>query len=250
VSLPGVGRLYKNYVQKIQFLPDAANFNAASYGLPPLQFSPLPRTKEVEKPTATPVPATPTAQPSASVPTAPVPSAVEPWQQVETSSGSEGEGRNWGMILSLLFLAAAVATGVYFWQKKRQNPTADEQPTVVDSTEKPTEDSATIPEKAPETVQEALNKAAAESADQKMKEAREKLKSRECILIVATLQDPVNASRLKNILADAGHDVYFLQKNGYRVGIRFQYEEASDIAEKKAELAKITGEPNPFVLKK
>ena len=44
VTLPGVGRLYKNYVQKIQFLPDATNFNAASYGLPPLQFSPIARS--------------------------------------------------------------------------------------------------------------------------------------------------------------------------------------------------------------
>ena len=49
VTLPGVGRLYKNYVQKIQFLPDATNFNAASYGLPPLQFSPIARSREVEK---------------------------------------------------------------------------------------------------------------------------------------------------------------------------------------------------------
>ena len=51
VTLPGVGRLYRNYVQKIQFLPDSTNFNASSYGLPPLQFSPIARSREVvEKP--------------------------------------------------------------------------------------------------------------------------------------------------------------------------------------------------------
>lgn len=57
VTLAGVGRLYKNYVQKIQFLPDATNFHAGSYGLPPLQFSPIARSREVnEKPQTQPEP--------------------------------------------------------------------------------------------------------------------------------------------------------------------------------------------------
>jgi hypothetical protein len=47
VTLPNIGRLYKNYMQKIQFLPVANNFNAASYGLPPLQFSPIARSRQV-----------------------------------------------------------------------------------------------------------------------------------------------------------------------------------------------------------
>jgi CCDC81-like prokaryotic HU domain 1/CCDC81-like prokaryotic HU domain 2 len=48
VTFPGVGRLYKNYAQKIQFLPDTTNFNTDSYGLPPLQFSPVARTRDQE----------------------------------------------------------------------------------------------------------------------------------------------------------------------------------------------------------
>ena len=63
VTLPNIGRLYKNYMQKIQFLPDATNFNAAAYGLPPLQFSPLGRSREVTEPSADPAP--PTATPPA-----------------------------------------------------------------------------------------------------------------------------------------------------------------------------------------
>lgn len=46
VTFAGIGRLYKNYAQKIQFLPDTTNFNTESYGLPPLQFSPLARARE------------------------------------------------------------------------------------------------------------------------------------------------------------------------------------------------------------
>jgi hypothetical protein len=48
VTFPGVGRLYKNYAQKIQFLPDTTNFNTESYGLPPLQFSPVARARDVD----------------------------------------------------------------------------------------------------------------------------------------------------------------------------------------------------------
>lgn len=49
ITLPGVGRLYKNYAQKVQFLPDNANFNTDSFGLPPLQFSPIVRSREVKE---------------------------------------------------------------------------------------------------------------------------------------------------------------------------------------------------------
>jgi hypothetical protein len=49
VTFPGVGRLYKNYAQKVQFLPDTTNFNTDSYGLPPLQFSPIARSRDQEE---------------------------------------------------------------------------------------------------------------------------------------------------------------------------------------------------------
>jgi cell division septation protein DedD len=37
VNIPRVGRLYKNYARKIQFLPETTNFKAESFGLPPVQ---------------------------------------------------------------------------------------------------------------------------------------------------------------------------------------------------------------------
>jgi cell division septation protein DedD len=36
VTLAGVGRLYKNYARKVQFLPETTNFRADSFGLPAL----------------------------------------------------------------------------------------------------------------------------------------------------------------------------------------------------------------------
>ena len=45
VVLPEIGRLYRDFAQKIQFLPDATNFNTDSYGLPNIQYSPVLRNK-------------------------------------------------------------------------------------------------------------------------------------------------------------------------------------------------------------
>ena len=45
VVLPEIGRLYRDFAQKIQFLPDSTNFNTDSYGLPTIQFAPILRNK-------------------------------------------------------------------------------------------------------------------------------------------------------------------------------------------------------------
>lgn len=41
VIFPRVGRLYKDYEQKLQFLPDNTNFNTDAFGLPTVQFYPV-----------------------------------------------------------------------------------------------------------------------------------------------------------------------------------------------------------------
>lgn len=41
VVFPSVGRLYKDYEQKLQFLPDNTNFETNSFGLPTVQFYPI-----------------------------------------------------------------------------------------------------------------------------------------------------------------------------------------------------------------
>lgn len=46
VVFPKVGRLYRDYEDKIKFLPEATNFNTDSYGLPSVQFYPIIREKE------------------------------------------------------------------------------------------------------------------------------------------------------------------------------------------------------------
>jgi cell division septation protein DedD len=62
LSVPEVGRFYKDFTQGIRFLPEKTNFNIDSFGLPTLQYYPVSRTrvevenaieKITEKPTAT-----------------------------------------------------------------------------------------------------------------------------------------------------------------------------------------------------
>ncbi len=45
VVLPEIGRLYRDFAQKIQFLPDATNFNTDSFGLPSISYTPVLRDK-------------------------------------------------------------------------------------------------------------------------------------------------------------------------------------------------------------
>ena len=46
VVFPEVGRLYMDYEQNIQFLPDTSNFSTESFGLPTLQYYPILRNRE------------------------------------------------------------------------------------------------------------------------------------------------------------------------------------------------------------
>ncbi len=73
VALPEIGRLYVDFTQKIQFLPDATNFNADAFGLSSIHFSPISRTKpEVVKPiTVASTPSETSAIPEPSVETVP-----------------------------------------------------------------------------------------------------------------------------------------------------------------------------------
>jgi hypothetical protein len=58
-ELSGVGRLYRDFEQKIQFISDEHNFNPESYGLPTVQYYPVVRrtTQDAASPTPVPSPA-------------------------------------------------------------------------------------------------------------------------------------------------------------------------------------------------
>ncbi len=269
VTLPRIGRLYKNYVQKIQFLPDATNFNAESYGLPPLQFSPIARSREVMDAPAS--PAVATINSAASTVSSPLPAKIPVYSTLPTTADYEPERRRaggWATILAVFLLLGAVGMGIWWWQQQkmqrlaRNNQTeqpGDETPDKTGKSAKKTKPTAAeIPEEVVTDVTVPVDDPssdAAEAAAKKMQEAREAVEQtavsgRECVLIVATLQDKGNADRLMRLLRKNGHQVYSLQKNGYQVGIQFRYNYLSQVQEKIVALQNLTGEQNIWIKKK
>jgi hypothetical protein len=282
VTLPGVGRLYKNYVQKIQFLPDATNFNAGSYGLPPLQFSPIARSREVaEKPAlaasaettstvSAPAPAKePVKQATvASVPPLPPPPSFvsEPYTAPRTSATRLGTGIGIGLILCTAFF------GIWWWQHKKDQLAANsgaaettEQvgiaPTLPgvtevgkiiekDSQRKPR---TSRPEREDQDLNDEVDQAAAARTVEMQRRQNEAPRTsdakqgRLCVLIIATLSDDTNAERLIAKLEGAGYTVYHRTQRGHQVGVSFYYNHPAEISDKKAELIRFTGERGIFV---
>jgi len=247
VTLPGVGRLYRNYVQKIQFLPDSTNFNASSYGLPPLQFSPIARSREVTDKPATDF--------STTTPSVPAETPYNPPSETFTPSVRGGRSRV-GLALGIIFLFASLAIGIWYWQQRKKQALIAERDRT-EQTDVPVEkqtrpEKPVATEKKPE--QKNVEQSAQDSANEKMAAAREQVaktaEGRECILVIATLREKNNADRLIQILRNDGHEVYFLEKNGYQIGVKFKYTKVSEIQETINILTKLTGEDQIWIKKK
>ncbi len=170
------------------------------------------------------------------------------------------------MLVTLLLLLCAMA-GYWVWkqnrsiekiagstEKKEQTATKNEQDKQPTSTKNKQPERTTPPPKAaaPEKTAEKDPDAA---VAEKMEAARQEIKSggtgkRECILVVATLQEEVNANRLVGMLESEGYQVYFLRQRGFQVGIQFRYDHLSQVQEKMLALQKLTGEQNIWIKKR
>jgi len=266
VTLPGIGRLYRNYVQKIQFLPDTTNFNAESFGLPPLQFSPIARSREVADPVvnlnsaytktnSTTLENGQVAIPSTAVTAPPPPSVPVNSATPVMAPASSGSGMM-PMLITILVLLCAMA-GYWVWKQNNNiKEIAAEGPKTEQNATKPAkEPSATKPVPAPKKETPVVTKteeiAVVETQPKPANQEKTAVKGgRECILIVATLREQINANRLIGMLEKEGHEVYFLHKNGYQVGIQFRYNQLSEVQAKMISLQQLTGEQNIWIKKK
>lgn len=262
VTLPGVGRLYKNYVQKIQFLPDATNFNTESFGLPPLQFSPIARSREVsdKTPDLTPT-ATTTMQPATTkAQTAPPPEFTSTYEAPARSGTSPLL-----VILGVALLIIGVTAGVMWWRshhkKETESPKTEteivENETPIRESPKSTKtNTAPSPKESPQKqTGKATEPVVKESVTKKTQEAPKQKTAtsgvgKECILVVATLQEKANADRTAALLKKNGYEVYFMQRNGYQVGVQFRYKDLTEIQQKIIALQKLTGEDQIWIKKK
>lgn len=292
VTLPNIGRLYKNYMQKIQFLPVANNFNAASYGLPPLQFSPIARSREVTEPAPAPPPQT-AETPAATIPAAisvdeavveearaaatetpvsvpvlpdppvkpveivPPPAFTPPPVPTPAPHVAKSSSTRIFPIVTTLVLLAVVAGVLWRAQqlkKQKLNKEDLEASTKValNGTEKAAdaEEAVKITEKKDNTTasKPTVEKPAVVPPKPKP-ETTKTADSRECILIVATLQSEENATKLIEKLKRNGYTPYSTYQRGHQVGVRFNYRDNSEIQDKIRAIQRLVGE-KPVVKKR
>jgi cell division septation protein DedD len=265
VAIPGIGRLYKNYVQKIQFLPDAQNFSRENFGLPPLQFSPIARSREVTDAPAAVTTTTAPAASSQSVPTAAPtkPTNVLPAYEPE-SSGSGLSLSKIGLVLLLLGVSAGI--GYWVWQRQQAKLAAQTDPITAlqDSTssttavpESTTNTPATTPE--PPAAQPSKTEVTATEAPKTQQPTAtpsatppSKGPARECILIVGLFKDANNIARLEQLITKLGMEVYKVTSasGASTVGGRFEYTDPAEVQTRIGQLQKATGEKNIRVKKK
>jgi hypothetical protein len=219
VALANIGRLYKNYLQKIQFLPDAANFSRDSFGLPPIQFSPLSRSREVAPP------------PAQEVKEAPAPPPPAPRKR-----------SSWPVWILMLLLLALSGGGAYYlmqWRQQKQanNAAAPDSEAVRENVAPPGTDTPaeTAPEKTPDPTTDTPRSAPAP----KNKPAT----TERCTLVVGVFKDPANIARLKGIIAQGGFEVYGAPgKNGAEViGAVADCSSAELLEQNRTRLRKLTG---------
>ena len=270
VTLEGVGRLYKNYVQKIQFLPDAKNYNTDSYGLPDLQYSPIARSKESVEQTirqtreqepvqsrnksAKKQTAEAGTQPK-SAPAAP-PATEDPFY--------EPQKRTDYFPLIGLGVIIALVVAAYFMLKPGKDTTAENgqqenSETLVNTAPGEEGDNtagndtetagldgsnSSIPDKPADTDE-------FEDVPLEPVFEDESGTSKESIVVIGLFGDKNNVERLKKLLTDNGFDIYEAPKGkATQVGAKFNYSNPDDFQQQLTKLKNLTGVPDLWVKKK
>jgi nucleoid DNA-binding protein len=242
VSIPGIGRLYKNYTRRVQFLPDVSHFSAEHFVKPTLQFSPLGEVRQVLD--------------------------LPQEAQAEHPSGPKTPVRSSRRLLwlSVTLLLVALGAGAYWLWSERQPGNAN----AADSTATPEvvqrESPSAVPEvQAPEVVETPkVNtpptqtapvvkpaprpaKIAPPAPDPKVRAAESE---KTCVLVVATKQDKREAEVLRNSLKNSAYNAYLISKNGHQVHVRFPYDQLGDIQQAIFDIQLLTGERDIWIKQK
>lgn len=201
VTFPQVGRLYKDYEQNYQFLPDGTNFNSDSYGLPTLEYYPVVRTSQ-EKAQAV----------AASKIAASIKVQQKSWVQ-----------RNLLLVSSLG--AFVIAGCVYFLLQNPKNESIVQEETspsvpAINYNVSPLENNGKAAD-----VEEVNDRAVADADDSNSEAATLKPGTKAAIITIGTFSKPDNVQRLIKRIYEAGYEP-FTEKKGKntRVGVQLKYD--------------------------
>ena len=234
IVFPEVGRLYRDYENKLQFLPDNSNYNLDAYGLSPVQYYPILRNKDTALAEA-PVPKSTTARKPAKV------VAARKRNRVSQSA-----------MLYALFGIALIAIAFSSYKIFGDRSTADQAQTLPvenrlntkpgqGETGSEAEDSfgTEIVTKNDETgEEEASSSAVIEEETEDLEDLNTESitlapNQKECIVIIGGFRSKENVQKLIERLYDKGFDAYQDKKGDItRVGAQFVYESESQKRDK------------------
>jgi hypothetical protein len=255
VEIPQVGRLYKDYEQKVRFMPEASNFNAATFGLPPVQFSPVVREKPQGAATISPTPVSkPKTSPATATPGVEIP--VKPAAPAAPAAAASPSGNLFQTLLPWLVLLSAVviALSIFLMFGGDDSTPSDASVNKDRLNVKPkTEQTAPAQKKeAPEqpspgnaaTDNRPAGTPPATSPGQVTPPTEERPSSAasgqtNCYIIVHSFGKVENARKFERQLIKAGYKPETRQEGSlYRVGILFSYADQSELSEKVNDLAR------------
>jgi len=268
VTLPEVGRLYKDFEDNIQFIPDVTNFNKESFGLPTINFYPILRENASKAKATTPtkanVPPATSTKPSAKKNITNTNNSTNP-NNTKTAIKKATVPKNttktpikkgfwdtyyWIPGALLVLLLAGLGTCVIYPKLKGTATVKDNR----------------INQKPSKIAEEALEDPKEDMIDMQMEQETEQEtdnidtesitvnpNQRECIVSIGVFGEKANATKMIQEVYDKGYDAFrdnYIKdgKNFTKVGVQFAYETQEEY-QRKVDLIK-QDFPSAVVIKK
>lgn len=219
ILFPGVGRLYKDYENNVQFLQDNTNYNTTVYGLPTLQFYPILRAKSIGS----------------------IATDVAVGQQAGKPSYNLRKAATTLMPFALIAIIT-VASFVFFNRERQNEDTISAMPiSETRLNKKPSIEQLSIVESfknkiTKESEEELSEPEPVESIPFDTKDTESATlspNSKECIIIVGAFGKKAGVEKRIGEIVDLGYSVYQDKKGKLtRVGIQFAYQDEDEIKDK------------------
>ncbi len=238
VEIPQVGRLYKDYEQKIRFMPEGTNFNATTFGLPTIQFSPVTRERRVETPASEASPVAAVTKPAQGKAAPPPPPPLAEEKKASAFAWSQNL-MPWLVLLSAVVLAASIylifsgenpSAANLPVDKERLNvkPKVEEDAPIAESTEP--ESNTAIPAAPAETPSTKTPATTSETPQTKTTEPPSANNSQSVYIVIHSFGVQSNATKFAQALTRDGYSPEIRKVgNLQRVGIVFPYKSQQDI---------------------
>lgn len=221
VLFPGVGRLYKDYENNLQFLQDNTNYNTQVYGLPTLQYYPILRSRPTNG------------------------QMVSDIDNGQPAAARSFDYRRVANAIIPVVLIAMITIGALIYANRNQNNGGDSIQTlpIAESriNQKPgTGEELSIFKGITEQLQDTPEEELANASEEDLFEESTNLEDsgsvpafKECVIIVGAFSKKTGVEKRAKDIVDLGYSVYQDKKGKLtRVGIQFTYQHDIEIREK------------------